>query len=696
METKERRLAPALAALFAALALAVSLALALPGAALATEDEEEDSTPSYLSIDESSKTITVSQSESDDDNEIQDAINYIAKYYATGDSVGDWTIVVNAGTYSRFFISEKYATALEGLTVKAADGAEVIIGVFDDSDTPTGVDGETLTYGDTPDVGGVYVNVTNVTLSGLTFQYGTSTGYTQWYASAISTFNNQGGCEVYEITISDCNFYGQGERYGFMVCDVKVWTIEGCTFDNLTAAISFMEDGSAIQATIKDNTITNCDDAILESYAGGTPSEGVSYYLTITGNTIKGTASAHTRVCIMNEYKTVNSLGTVTISGNTFEHANILLDCIDTTADEIYASNTIGECSWVMVTTFSHESASITDDDKVVTFTASTEFGYWELTSIEGISTADLAYIEELISEANASGATTLTIDMGELDLTGSSLSGYLSGGVKYLKTVLNWVSTTSVTVTKTWDDSDDADGIRPESVSVELYQNGEATGLIATLSEDNDWTATFDSWSEDYKGLPVHDEDGTTDYTYTVVETAVTGYETDYSDVTGSNEDGWSVTVTNTHEYVTVDVTVSKVWDDSDDADGLRPDSVTVELYADGEAIGLTVELSEENGWSASFEDLPAYSYDEDGNATEIAYTVAEAEVDGYESAVTGSASEGYVVTNIHEVTAAEEEASEPVLAATGDASGAYAAGAAAMAAAALVVLVSRRRRTA
>ena len=232
-------------------ALVVAFALALAAAALslparAFADDDETTTPSYLSVDESSKTITVSPSDSDGDNEIQDAINYIAEYYATGDYVGDWTIVVNAGTYSRFFISEKYATALEGLTVEAAEGADVVIGVFDDSETPTGVDGETLTYSSTPDVGGVYVNVTGVTLSGLTFQYGTSTGYTQWYASAVSTFNNQTGCEVKELTISDCDFYGQGNRYGFMVCDVKAWTIEGCTFDNLTAGISFMEDNSAI------------------------------------------------------------------------------------------------------------------------------------------------------------------------------------------------------------------------------------------------------------------------------------------------------------------------------------------------------------------------------------------------------------------------------------------------------------------
>ena len=382
----------------------------------------------------------------------------------------------------------------------------------------------------------------------------------------------------------------------------------------------------------------------------------MSYYLTVTGNTITGTASEHTRVCIMNEYKDVDSLGTVTISGNTFEHANILLDCIDTTASDVYASNTFGECSWVLVTTFSHVSTSITDDDKVVTFYASTDLGYWELTSTEGISEADLAYIQGLIAAANEDGSTTLTIDMSELDLTGSSLSGYLSGGVKYLKTILNWVTTTTLEVTKVWDDEDDADGLRPDSVTVALYADGEDTGLTVTLSEDNEWTATFDSWSDDYVGLPIHSSDGTTNYTYSVVEEAVAVYEASCSGVTGSNEEGWAVTVTNTHVYVTVDVTVSKVWDDGDDEDGIRPDSVTVALYADGEDTGKTVELSDENGWTDTFEKLAAYAYDDDGEPYKVTYSVEEVAVDGYDASLTGvSFSLGTLaveITNTHEAT--------------------------------------------
>ena len=214
---------------------------------------------------------------------------------------------------------------------------------------------------------------------------------------------------------------------------------------------------------------------------------------------------------------------------------------------------------------------------------------------------------------------------------------------------------TTSVTVTKTWDDSDDADGIRPDSVTVCLYNTVTSTDedgnevetayLIdtAVLSADNGWTCTFDE-------LPVDE-----DYSYSVEEEVPAGYEATYETV--ENEDGTTtVAITNTHEHVTVDVTVSKVWDDGDDADELRPDSVTVSLYADGEATGLTVELSEDNDWTATFEGLAAYSYDDDCVATEVSYTVEEVAVDGYSASLTGvSFSLGTLtveITNTHEVT--------------------------------------------
>ena len=63
----------------------------------------------------------------------------------------------------------------------------------------------------------------------------------------------------------------------------------------------------------------------------------------------------------------------------------------------------------------------------------------------------------------------------------------------------------------------------------------------------------------------------------------------------------------------------VTKVWDDTDDQDGYRPDDVTVNLLADGKIID-TVTLSEENEWSYAWTKL-----DKKANGKNIDYTVTD-----------------------------------------------------------------------
>ena len=67
--------------------------------------------------------------------------------------------------------------------------------------------------------------------------------------------------------------------------------------------------------------------------------------------------------------------------------------------------------------------------------------------------------------------------------------------------------------------------------------------------------------------------------------------------------------------------------------------------LLAGGADSGRSVELTEANGWKASFEGLPKY----DASGSEIEYTVAEDKVDGYDSAVSGDAHNGFTVTNTY-----------------------------------------------
>lgn len=52
------------------------------------------------------------------------------------------------------------------------------------------------------------------------------------------------------------------------------------------------------------------------------------------------------------------------------------------------------------------------------------------------------------------------------------------------------------------------------------------------------------------------------------------------------------------------VNINVTKVWNDAENADGIRPDSVKVLLYQNGEEIN-SKTLNADNGWKTKFEGL-------------------------------------------------------------------------------------------
>ena len=141
--------------------------------------------------------------------------------------------------------------------------------------------------------------------------------------------------------------------------------------------------------------------------------------------------------------------------------------------------------------------------------------------------------------------------------------------------------------------------------------------------------------------------------YTLIIREDAETGpYDTNVSAVldykTSEGDDGayvFPVPVVNytAPEPETIDIDVTKVWDDKDDKDGIRPDSVTIDLLGDGEKVD-SITLSAKNDWKGSFEGLL-----KEGENGEIKYTIKEASVKDYTSKVTGSAESGFIVTNVH-----------------------------------------------
>ena len=173
----------------------------------------------------------------------------------------------------------------------------------------------------------------------------------------------------------------------------------------------------------------------------------------------------------------------------------------------------------------------------------------------------------------------------------------YYSGDVI---TVSDEEEKTSVSGTKKWDDNNNQDGARPDSITIRLLANGTEVAN-KTVTEDDGWTYEFTGLAKYMNGQEI---------TYTVTEDAVEGYS--------GSVDGYNVT--NAHTPGKTSVAVKKAWNDSNNQDGKRPNSVTVHLLADGEDTGKSVTLTEANNWSASFVDL-----DQKKNGTDINYTVSE-----------------------------------------------------------------------
>ena len=186
--------------------------------------------------------------------------------------------------------------------------------------------------------------------------------------------------------------------------------------------------------------------------------------------------------------------------------------------------------------------------------------------------------------------------------------------------------------VTKVWDDNNNQDGIRPTEVKVQLYANDKAVGEEVTLNADNKWSHTF-------TGLAKFD--GGKEITYSIKEVDVAN---GYADKVEIGQDG-NFTLTNTHAVELIDKSVTKVWDDNNNQDGIRPTEVKVQLYANDKAVGEEVTLNADNKWSHTFTGLAKF----DGGK-EITYSIKEVDVaNGYTDTVEISDDGNFVITNTH-----------------------------------------------
>ncbi len=189
-----------------------------------------------------------------------------------------------------------------------------------------------------------------------------------------------------------------------------------------------------------------------------------------------------------------------------------------------------------------------------------------------------------------------------------SSVSGY-STSCNELACTNTLTGNDSITISKIWKDNSNAYGTRPNSVAIQIKQNGNSYQEVTLNGSGNTWSKTVE--------VPMYDTNGAK-YTYTVTEPSVTNYATSCSELTCTN------TLTGNEN-----ITVNKVWVDNSNAYNTRPASVAILLKRNDSFYQAVVLLTENsNTWSKVVE-VPVY----DTEGVKYTYTIDEASVTDYAS---------------------------------------------------------------
>lgn len=455
------------------------------------------------------KTIVVDFAE-DGQAGIQKAIDSIS---AESDKSG-WTIVVGGGTYNRFTVP----SALTDLTIQAAENAQVIIHTLRQEEPPVSRN----------DGGGINIFAKGTTLKGLTVQAGKNT-QGPWYAAAINTHHEDSGGANISLAVENCTISGSGVGFGIMQ-DCPAFSLKGCVISGFAEGLSFYGDNWAVPEQgipIIGNQFHNCGFAIHGYFCGSTENPGT---ITFEDNIITGTKALRSKVVIQDNSSN-NSSMQVRIQDNRLEHGLIglvMLDGEDEIVVGVLANNTFGENSFYV------EAIYPGTIDLFTTYQSPPgSTGRWEsyLTAGDHISSEQLAYIERVIAEANASGSTRLSITGIDAEHLVETFTRFKDG--------IYWVSepppsiptpspnpapgenlpspsTGSLTVTKTM-----ADGNRSRQFTFVVTLNRALNGVYGGMRFENG-VATFTlghGQSVRASGLPV----GTA---YTVEEIENAGYQ--------------------------------------------------------------------------------------------------------------------------------------------------------------------------
>ena len=187
--------------------------------------------------------------------------------------------------------------------------------------------------------------------------------------------------------------------------------------------------------------------------------------------------------------------------------------------------------------------------------------------------------------------------------------------------------------LTKEWKDNSNSYNTRPDALKLTLERSTDNATWKEVNSSEYTLTQNSDNtWKYSFAHLLQCDENNNT-YTYRVKENVPTGYS--------ASSAGGTVIINTTDAKLTntltksIDIPVTKLWEDNRNNFKTRPDSITLKLFANDEDTGKSITLKKSlvdltpNTWKDSFIGLD--KFDSEGKL--IVYTVKEDPIpDGYE----------------------------------------------------------------
>lgn len=151
------------------------------------------------------------------------------------------------------------------------------------------------------------------------------------------------------------------------------------------------------------------------------------------------------------------------------------------------------------------------------------------------------------------------------------------------------------------WQDGENQDALRPQSMKISLLANGTEIASERTGEQEG--------WHYSFTDLPKLDAAGS--------EIIYSLSEEDLPDYTTTNEANMLIS---TYTPKTTTFILEKKWEDGENRANVRPVNVQIQLYANDEKVGSPIVLDDANQWQYTWENLALNK-----KGSEVNYTVKE-----------------------------------------------------------------------